>query len=143
MENEHVVSGLIRKRAEIAGALEDAQNKVRELTLALDNLDGAIRVFAPEMDLSEARPKPLPVRHAAFKGEIIRAIYAALRSTGETLSTHDLTLRVMAARNLNPSDLMFVRVMQKRVGSTLRQMRLKGRVRSEALGGGQMGWRKV
>jgi hypothetical protein len=29
MENEHVLSGLIRKRAEIGGALEAAQQRVR------------------------------------------------------------------------------------------------------------------
>ena len=72
MEHEHVVSGLIRKRAEIAGALEDAQGRVRQLIIDIDNVDATIRLFAPDIDLEEIRPKPLPPRHAAFKGEIGR-----------------------------------------------------------------------
>ncbi|GAA0572264.1 hypothetical protein GCM10009416_08620 [Craurococcus roseus] len=33
MENEHVLFGLIRKRAEVAGELEAAQQRVRQLTI--------------------------------------------------------------------------------------------------------------
>jgi hypothetical protein len=32
MENEHVLAGLIRERAEVAAALEEAQSRVRRLT---------------------------------------------------------------------------------------------------------------
>ena len=97
MENEHVLSGLIRKRAEVAGELEAAQQRVRQLIIDIDNVDTTIRLFAPDIDLEEIRPKPLPPRHAAFKGEISRAIMDALRGTGEALTTKDITLRVMAA----------------------------------------------
>src|SRR4051794_37724768 len=44
------------------------------------------------------KPKPLPPRHAAFEGEIGRAILEALRDSGETLATHDLTVRVQSER---------------------------------------------
>ena len=39
MENEHVLSGLIRKRAEVAGELEAAQQRVRQLIIDIDNVD--------------------------------------------------------------------------------------------------------
>ena len=86
MENEHVLSGLIRKRAEVAGELEAAQQRVQQLIIDIDNVDATIRIFAPDIDLEEVRPKPLPPRHAAFKSEISRAIMDALRGTGEALT---------------------------------------------------------
>ncbi len=39
MENEHILSGLIRKRAEIAGRFEHTQNELRQLVIDLDNVD--------------------------------------------------------------------------------------------------------
>ena len=141
MENEHVLGGLIRKRAEIAGALEDAQNRVRQLITDLDNVDGTIRVFAPEMNLAAVRPKALPVRHAAFKGEIMRAIYAALRGAPEPLTTREMTFRIMAVRSLNITDLLLVRMMHKRVGAALRKMETRGRVAGIRENGREVGWR--
>lgn len=141
MENEHVLTGLIRKRAEVAGLLEDAQNRVRQLIIDVDNVDATIRLFAPDIDLEEIRPKPLPPRHAAFRGEIGRAILDALRGSGEPLTTHDLTVRVMTARSLNLADRRLVNTLQKRIGASLRNMRSRERVRSEQGKGGVMGWR--
>lgn len=132
MENEHVLSGLIRKRAEIAGELEAAQNRVRQLIIDIDNVDATIRIFQPDIDLDEIRPKPLPPRHAAFKGEISRAILGALRESGEALTVKDLTLRVMAARSLNTADQKLALTVQKRVGAALRHLRARGRINSES-----------
>jgi hypothetical protein len=141
MENEHVLSGLIRKRAEVAGELDAAQQRVRQLIIDIDNVDATIRIFAPDIDLEEIRPKPLPPRHAAFKGEIGRAIMDALRGTGEALTTKDIALRVMAARDLNAGDPRLARTVQKRVGAALRHMRPSGRVRSERGKAGVCLWR--
>lgn len=95
----------------------------------------------PDIDLEEIRPKPLPPRHAAFKGEIGRAIMDALRGTGGALTTKDITLRVMAARDLNAADPRLARTLQKRVGAALRHMRGRNRVLSDRLQGGRLGWR--
>jgi len=47
MENDHIVSGLVRKRAEIAGQIEASQEALRSLVIDLDNLDATIRLFGP------------------------------------------------------------------------------------------------
>ena len=56
MVNENLLSGLIRKRAEIAGQLEEVQMRLRQLVVEVDNLDGTIRLFKPDMDLDDIRP---------------------------------------------------------------------------------------
>jgi hypothetical protein len=140
MENEHVLAGLIRKRAEIAGQLEHAQSRVRQLIIDVDNLDATIRLFAPDMDLDEIKSRPIPPRHAAFQGEISRLILDALRESSLPLTTRDVAVHVMQARSLNTADPRLRRTMVTRVGKALRHARVKGTVRSEEGRGGNLRW---
>ncbi len=57
MEHTHALSGLIRKRAELAEELEPLQRRVHELCAALDCLDTTIRLFSPDAALDKIRPK--------------------------------------------------------------------------------------
>ena len=141
MENEHVLSGLIRKRAEVAGELEIAQTRVRQLIIDIDNVDATIRLFAPDIDLEEIRPKPVPPRHTAFHGEISRVILNTLRETGLALTTKDIALRVMTERNLNAADPRLTRTVQKRVGASLRNLRARRLVVSVTGAGSNLRWK--
>ena len=130
MTESHVVSALIRKRAELAGQIEHAQTTLRQLIIDLDNLDATLRLFEPDIELEDIKPKPFPPRHAAFKGEVARVIFSALRQPDRPLSTHELTQMVMAERGMNTADRKLVKTIGKRVGSCLRHHRSKGVVRS-------------
>jgi hypothetical protein len=141
MEDEHDPPDLLRQRAEIARKLDAAQLRVRQLIIDINAIDASIRLFVPDVDLPEIRSKPLPHRHATSQGEIMRAIHDALVGAGTALTTHDLTLRVMAWRSLNASDLQRVRTMQKRVGAAMRKMRELGWVKPEAMEDEKVGWR--
>jgi hypothetical protein len=140
MVNENLLFGLIRKRAEIAGQLEEVQMRLRQLIVEVDNLDGTIRLFKPDMDLDDIRPKAIPYRHMAFSGEIRRVGLGVLRETGTPLTTRDITLRIMAERSLNVGDPKLVRIVQKRLGSTLRNLRAKGIVTSDHGKGSNLRW---
>ena len=48
MANENVLSGLIRKRAELTTQVEGLQMQLRKLIMDADNLDSAIRIFNPD-----------------------------------------------------------------------------------------------
>ncbi len=130
MVASHVLSGLLTKRAELAGQIEHAQQALRQLLIDLDSLDATIRMFDPEIDLDEVKPKPLPARSPAFRGEISRIVLSTLRKVGKPLPTHEITLTVMAARSLNVADKPLLKVLTKRVGACLRLHREKGLVRS-------------
>jgi len=137
MDNEHTINGLVRKRAELAGLLEDYQAKARQLLIDLDNVDATIRMFAPDMELSEIKPKPLPPRHAAYKGEVARIVLGTLRNAKRACTTQELTMHVMAERGMNTADKRLVKTVTKRVSSSLRHHRNKGSIRSrEGLGAG-------
>lgn len=140
-ENEHVIAGLMRKRAEIAGQLEAAQATVRRLIIDLDSVDATIRLFQPDIDLEDIRPKPLPPRHAAYKGEVARIVLGSLRVAHHPMTTDELTMHVMAERDLNTSDKRLLRIVSKRVQACLRHYRTKGAVQSARGPGSRILWR--
>ncbi len=141
MANENVLSGLIRKRAEITAQVEGLQMQLRQLIMDADNLDGAIRLFDPTLDLTDIRPRSVPRQHVAFQGEVKRTTLNALRETGLALTIKDIALRLMAEREMNVSDARIVRVVEKKVGSCLRNLRGRGIVQSEKERGSYLRWK--
>jgi hypothetical protein len=143
MAETHVVSALIRKRAEIAGRIEQTQSDLRQLIIDLDNLDATIRLFKPDIDLQEIKPKPLPPRHHAYKGEISRIVLETLRQSQKPLTAQEIAQHVMAERGLNTADKRLVRLIGKRVGACLRHWRTKEIVRSDKSSGSALVWKTV
>ena len=134
------MSGLIKKRAEIAGQIEHHQSRFRNLIVDLDNIDAAIRLFDPDIDLAEIKAKPLPPRNQAFKGEVSRIVFESLRQSDRPLTAQEIARHVMAERGLAASDKRLVRLIGKRVGSCLRHHRERGLVRSERETGQLLVW---
>jgi len=130
MAETHVLSGLMAKRAELAGKVEFVQTELRQLIIDLDNLDATIRLFNPEIDLVAIKPKPLPARNTAFRGEVARIVLGTLRKADKPLPLHEITMHVMVGRSLNATDKPLLRVLSKRVGACLRHYRQAGLVKS-------------
>ncbi|MGH6888444.1 MAG: hypothetical protein ACREHF_04495 [Rhizomicrobium sp.] len=126
----HVVTGLIEKRREIAGRIEDLQRQMRQAVCDLDHVEASIRLFKPDIDLDEIMPRPVPPPHAAFKGEVTRIILDTLRRTTRPLTTRDLTLVLMRERGLRTDDAKLVRLMQQRVVATLGHWKRRGYLKS-------------
>jgi len=130
MENEHTINGLIRKRSEIAGQIEHAQSTLRQFIIDLDNIDAALRIFKPDIALEEIRPRPLPPRNAAFKGQVTQAILSYLRNAKGPLTTKQIAEKVMIDRGLNSLDKALARIIMKRVGAACKHQRNLGHLRS-------------
>ena len=140
MADPHVITALVRKRGELAGQIDLAQTVVRQLVIDLDNLDAAIHLFDPTIELQEIKARPVPPRHQAFRGEVSRIVLAALRNARTPLTAQDIARHVMAERGLNSADAKLMRLIGKRVGACLRHHRSKGVVRSEPGGGQRLVW---
>jgi hypothetical protein len=79
MENDHVISGLIRKRGEIAGHTDAAQDRLRALQPDLAHVDATLRMFRLDINLSGVKVRPVPGHTAALYGEMTKAIMETLR----------------------------------------------------------------
>jgi hypothetical protein len=130
MQNEHTINGLLRKRAELAGKIEGAQTVLRQLIIDLDNIDAAIRIFKPDIDLEQIKPQPLPPRHAAFKGEVTSSIFNYLRDAPGPLTSKQMAERLMRERGLNDADKRLVVLITKRIGAALKHHRNRGALQS-------------
>ncbi|WP_239805151.1 hypothetical protein [Croceicoccus hydrothermalis] len=139
MADTHVVSALREKRGELAGQIDGLQDQLRQAMIDLDHIDASLRMFDPDIELDEIKPKPLPPRHRAFKGQVTRAILAMLRKEG-AMDVKAITLRLMAERELNLNDRDLTKAMQKRIGAALRNLRDRALVVSEPGKSGLLVW---
>ncbi len=135
-----VLSGLIRKRQEIAAELDGVQARLRQLILDIDAVDATIRLFQPDINLDVVKVRPTPRRHEAHRGDTARLILSLLREAREALSHRKITQQVMMARGLNLADRALCQTMRDRVGASLRGMRERGAVRSDGERGLGVRW---
>jgi hypothetical protein len=140
MENEHVLGGLTRKRAEIAGQIEHTPATLRKLVTDLDAIDAAIRIFDPEADIGAIKTKAYPPRHAAFRGEMMRHVMGCLRLATEPVTSRDIATVVMKARGLNPEDAELLVTIRKRVGACMWKLKHAGYAREVPIAGELKGW---
>lgn len=139
MADTHVISALKDKRGELAGQIDGLQDQLRQAMIDLDHIDASLRMFDPDIELDEIKPKPLPPRHRAFKGQVTRAILAMLRKEG-AMDAKAITIRLMAERELNPNDAGLQKAMHKRIGAALRNLRERQLVQSKGGAGGLLVW---
>lgn len=130
-EHEHVLSGLARKRAELAGEADALRARLAQVGADLGHLDAAIRLFDPGYDLAGIRPKRPRAPDGARPGEMSRFVLDVLRGSGESVSTPAIAARLVAERGLDAQDRALVRSLTKRVCNALRHQEQRGTVRSQ------------
>jgi hypothetical protein len=80
MAEPHVVSALVKKRAELSGDIETTQAKLRQMILDLESLDKTLLMFDPEYRIECIRPKAFrPPESWSKRGEMTRIILGILR----------------------------------------------------------------
>lgn len=140
MAESHVISGLLQKRAELAGKIEHAHRTLNDLVADLDYIDNAIRIIDPDCDVSLTRSKPFPPRMGSFRGEMARFVLGHLRAVSEPATSLEITYAVMEGRGLDTADARSVMLIRKRVGACLYKMKRNGHVREVAVTGEYKRW---
>ena len=141
MAETHVISALVKHRANLAGEIERTHEHLRELVIDLENLDATILQFKPDYRVEAIRPKAFrPPKDWSRRGEMTRIILSILRQAAEPLTTRDIALQLLIERALDKNDQRLLRLMTKRVGVALRGQRDKSYVRSEQGPGQYMLW---
>lgn len=135
------LSGLVRKRAELSGDIENTQAKLADMIRQLEALDSTIRLFDADYRVELIKPKARrPPADWAKRGEMTRVVLNILRQAAEPLTTRDITHQLMTERALDTDDVNFFRLMVKRCGVALRGQRNAGVVRSSEGPGMQLVW---
>ncbi len=126
-----MVTGLVKKRAEIAGELERTHERLRELVNQLEALDATLRIVAPDMEVEAIRPKAFrPPDDWSKRGQMSRLVLSILRQSKEPLTSREIAAQMLLERALDTSDTRMLRTMTKRVSTALRDQRDKRRTES-------------
>lgn len=137
-DRPNTLSGLVAKRAELVRYRDQLEADIRAVTVDIDHLEAAIRIFDPE-DTPEAR-KRYAALHRAPKGQSTRFILRALREASGPLTSRALADMWCADRGLT-AKASTVSMLRKRLGATLLALRHKGLVRQDGHVEGLIGWR--
>ncbi|MBL6954991.1 MAG: hypothetical protein ISR50_20345 [Alphaproteobacteria bacterium] len=141
MADQYVISGLVRKRAALAGEIEATHDRLRQMVQELEHLDATLLLFDPDYKVEGIKPKAFrPPKDWANRGQMSRIVLSILRQAVEPLTTRDIALELLIERALDKSDQKLLRLMTKRVGVALRHQRDKGLVGSEQGPGQYMLW---
>ena len=72
---DHVVSGLIEKRRELAGIIDELQRQLDQHRADLTHIDGVLRVLAADLDPETIKPKRIYRRNRYFaRNELVAAL---------------------------------------------------------------------
>jgi hypothetical protein len=78
---DHVVSGLIEKRRELAGIIDELQRRLDQHRADLTHIDDVLRVLAADLDPATIRPKRVYRRNRYFaRNELSRLCLGVLRT---------------------------------------------------------------
>jgi hypothetical protein len=118
MAESHVVTGLVAKRAELAGRIEAARRELEQLEADVGHLDGSIKLFAPDYKLEGIRAKPPRRRNRFFtQGECQRLILEIFRDAAQPLSVVRLAEALAQRKGLEPSPGVLEAVRKSALGA--------------------------
>lgn len=140
MDRPNTLAGLKAKLAELVKYRDQLHDDIRAVTVDIDHLEAAVRIFDPE-DTVEARRR-YAAMHRAPKGQSTRFVLSNLRKSGSPLTSRDLADMWCADRGLVAKDST-VSMLRKRIGATLKALHHKGLVRKDGHIEGRIGWRIV
>jgi len=130
MTESHVVSGLVAKRAELAGQITVHQAEISRLQAALSHLDGSIKLFAPDYDLRTIKGKRTNQRNRYLEhGEGQRLTLDILRTSGQALSSREISGQIAARKGIQADGYVLAQI-QKNALVILHRLEKRGLVRS-------------
>lgn len=131
MTESHVVSGLVAKRAEIAGQIEAFKTEITRLQGAISHLDGSIKLFAPDYDLRTIKGKRTNRRNQYLEhGEGQRITLDILRAGGNALCSREIANQIVARKGIEAADAHVIAQIQKNVLVVLHRLKERNAVMS-------------
>jgi len=96
---DYVLTGLVKRRAELAGEIEATHARLRKLMADIERLDAAILQFDPDYKLESIRPRAFRLpKDCAERGDMTRIVLDILRQASEPLITRDIAIELLTQR---------------------------------------------
>jgi hypothetical protein len=123
--NDHAISRLIAKRAELARLAAELEQELDQCRADLIHIDGALRILRADLDPETIPPRRRYERTRYFgRNELSRLCMDTLRiAAGEPLTAEEITIRIMTAKKLDARDARLRASIRVQAGSVLKRFR--------------------
>jgi hypothetical protein len=139
MADPHVISALREKRPLVAGLIEKLERKLEQHRADLTHIDGVLRLFQPDRDPGEIKPKRTYARRTRYfaRNELSRLWMDAMRAADATPITIDaIAERIIEAKGFDAADVVLRKTIGEQVQTIMRSFRKRGTVEQIGLGRG-------
>lgn len=144
MADTHVVSALKEKRIKLATEIEGLKQQLHQRVIDLDHVEAALKLFDPDVVISELGPRKVPQVLSDIHGDTGRVILDTLRTATAPMSTTAICEVIMKARGLDTDDKALCRLMMRRTVANLKHWATKrGLIRSMPGPNKQFAWELV
>ncbi len=137
-----MITGLVKRRATLAGEMLRTQAALGQMVRDLETLDAALKLVAPDLDIPAIAPKMVkPPADWSRRGEMSRQVLTMLRLSAKPLTSREIAAQMIIGRGLAATPKL-LNLMTKRVATCLRDRRDQGLVENaETRGGLWLEWR--
>jgi hypothetical protein len=137
MADPHVISALREKRAIVSGLIEKLERKLEQHRADLTHIDGVLRLFQPDRDPEEIKPKRTYRRTRYFaRNELARLCMGVLRDAPGLITTDEIAAQVIVAKGFDAADAALRKAVGEQALTMLRAFRKRGAIEQVGLGRG-------
>ncbi len=98
---DYMVTGLVKRRAELAGEMRATQEALSQMARDLETLDAAIKLVAPDLDIPAIAPKMVrPPDDWSRRGEMSRVVLSIMRVANKPLTSREIAGQMIVQRGL-------------------------------------------
>lgn len=137
---EYVLTGLVKRRAELAGQVDTLRAQLAQASADLGHVDAVIRQFDPSFNLEAIRPKRPRAPDALAPGQRSRLVLETLRRANEPLSVAELVRLVMGELGQDADDKSAVPQVTRRTEAVLARQERQGVLRALRVVGRRVVW---
>lgn len=116
-DRPNTVFGLVAKHRELVALRDKYRAEIKKLTVDIDHLDAAIRLFDPNADTSPI--KEYVTMHRAQKGSVKRFLLSTFREASAPLTSRRITELWVTDRGLI-ADEATITTIRKRIGAAIK-----------------------
>lgn len=116
-DRPNTVAGLVAKHAELTKLRDQYKAEIKKLTVDIDHLDAAIRLFDPNADTRAI--KEYVTKHRAQKGSVKRFVLNTIREASGPLTSRQISEMWAADRGLVADEATLVTI-RKRIGACIK-----------------------
>ena len=101
MAETHVLSALIRKRAEVSGEIKHYESLLKKSKLNLQSIDQTIHIFDESYDLRTIKAKRVSSERYFKNGEAKTMILDVLRTATEPMNTTNVSKMIASEKSID------------------------------------------